>query len=107
MVTGGFKTRRQAECALTDGGADLIGLARALVLEPDLPNAWRAGADGPAFPRFADPPEGAVTAWYTQRLTALGEDRETDAIADARTALHEYEARDAGRVALWNARHGR
>ena len=82
-------------------------LARALALEPALPNAWRAGAqDGPDFPRFADPPEGAVTAWYTQRLTALGEDRESDAIVDARTALHEYEARDAGRVALWNGRHG-
>ncbi len=107
MVTGGFKTRRHAERALADGGPDLIGLARALALEPALPNAWRAGAqDGPDFPRFADPPEGAVTAWYTQRLTALGEDRESDAIVDARTALHEYEARDAGRVALWNGRHG-
>lgn len=38
MLTGGFKTRMQAEAALASGAVDVIGLARALVLEPTLPN---------------------------------------------------------------------
>jgi 2,4-dienoyl-CoA reductase-like NADH-dependent reductase (Old Yellow Enzyme family) len=36
MLTGGFKTRAQAEDALTSGAVDIVGLARALVLEPSL-----------------------------------------------------------------------
>lgn len=104
MVTGGFKTRQQAEDARARG-VDVVGLARALVLDPALPDTWRRGAaDGPAFPTFDAPPEGGITAWYTMRLTELGEDRETDARADLHATIAAYEARDRARVALWNAR---
>jgi 2,4-dienoyl-CoA reductase-like NADH-dependent reductase (Old Yellow Enzyme family) len=37
-LTGGFKTRAQAEDAVASGAVDIVGLARALVLEPELPN---------------------------------------------------------------------
>ncbi|MBB4284304.1 oxidoreductase [Roseospira goensis] len=108
MVTGGFKRRAEAVAAVTSGAADMVGLARALVLDPDLPNRWRTAAGGdPAFPRFASPPEGGVTAWYTMRLTALGEDRAPDDTPDAHAALAAYETRDAERVAVWNARFAR
>ncbi|MEL6601519.1 MAG: oxidoreductase, partial [Pseudomonadota bacterium] len=103
MVTGGFKTLEQAGDAL-DRGVDMIGLARALVLDPALPNAWRSGGvGGPVFPRFVDPPEGGITAWYTMRLTEIGEDRESAEVGDLHDALRAYEARDEARVGTWNA----
>lgn len=103
MVTGGFKTRAQAETARAEG-VDVIGLARALVLDPALPARWQAGdrAD-PVFPTFSAPPEGGITAWYTMRLTEIGEDRETAETGDLAAALQTYEARDTARVATWNA----
>ncbi len=40
MLTGGIKHRDQAVKILEAGIADAIGLARALVIDPDLPNKW-------------------------------------------------------------------
>ena len=105
MVTGGFKTLRQAVDALSGGAADIVGLARALVLAPDLPRAWRTGrADDPAFPKFVSPPEGGITAWYTMRLTALAEDRDTTEIHDLLAAKKAYDDRDKDRIETWNGR---
>ncbi|GLR40803.1 hypothetical protein GCM10007880_13190 [Mesorhizobium amorphae] len=107
MVTGGFKTRDQATSAVSGGAADLIGLARALVLDPSLPNAWQGEAGGnPQFPRFTSRPEGGVTAWYTMRLTQLSEDRETSEVQDISTAIGAYEARDARRAKIWKSCFG-
>ena len=111
MLTGGIKTRRQALQARQQG-VDVIGLARALALNPDLPERWRTGraADGAAeamnlvFPRFTDPPEGGITAWYTMRLTEIGADREAAEVGDLQQAVATYEARDAARIEAWKAR---
>jgi len=103
MATGGFKRRGEAEAALSAGAVDLIGLARALVLDPGLPTTWRENGPDPAFPRFAATPPGGVTAWFTMRRTEIGEKREVENAADARAALELDEARDAARVPLWNA----
>ena len=108
MLTGGFKTRAQAEAAVAEGAADMVGLARALALDPALPRAWQAGGqDSPVFPSFEAPPEGAVTAWYTMRLTTLGTDRAAEEAPDVAAALRAYDARDAGRVAAWKGRYRR
>jgi len=102
MTTGGFKTLAQAEDAVAGGAADVVGLARAMVLEPSLPNLWQAGrTEQPAFPRFDNPPEGGVTAWYTMRLTELGEDREVTETGDLDDAVRCYEARDRQRTDTW------
>jgi 2,4-dienoyl-CoA reductase-like NADH-dependent reductase (Old Yellow Enzyme family) len=37
MVTGGFRTRAVMEAAIEEGGADVVGIARPLCVEPDLP----------------------------------------------------------------------
>lgn len=104
MVTGGFKSINQAMDAL-DRGVDVVGLARALVLDPALPNRWLDGEPGdPNFPKFHNPPEGGITAWYTMRLTEIGEDRETSEMGDLDAAVDAYDARDTARVAAWNAR---
>ena len=69
MLTGGFKTRAQAEDAVASGEVDIVGLARAFVLEPSLPDLWKADRKAePSFPRFSDAPEGGITVWYTMRL---------------------------------------
>lgn len=107
VLTGGFETREQVLVALNTGAADAIGLARALVLNPSLANTW-LGGDGsnPAFPAFDAPPRGGVTAWYSMRLTALGEDREDRFSMGPAEALETYNARDELRCEVWRQRFG-
>lgn len=105
MLTGGFKNLAQAGEAVSDGSVDFVGLARALVLDPDLPRHWQMGlVDGPVFPRFSEPPEGGVTAWYTMRLADIGENRETTGSTDLEAAVAAYDGRDRRRIELWMAR---
>ena len=102
MLTGGFKTRTQAEDAVASGAVDIVGLARALVLEPSLPDLWKADQKPePLFPRFSDAAEGGITAWYTMRLTEIGADKETPVFSDLGQAIRDYEARDKTRTEVW------
>ena len=102
MATGGFKTREQAAAAIIAGSVDIVGIARALVLDPELTTSWStANPTDPDFPRFTSPPEGGITAWYTMRLTQIGEDRESSDIPDLAQAIRQYEQRDRNRVGLW------
>ena len=87
---------------MTSGAVDMVSLARAMVLNPRLAEAWLTGEGGdPEFPKFEKPPQGAVTAWYTMRLTALGEDRENTFMLDPQSALHIYNERDEQRCIKW------
>ncbi|MEO0497790.1 MAG: NADH:flavin oxidoreductase/NADH oxidase family protein [Pseudomonadota bacterium] len=110
MATGGFKSYGMASDAVVSGAVDMVGVARPLVLDPQLPNHWRAGENHePNFPRFTDPQEGAVTAWYTMRLTDMAQDRESkDAYGslDANAALQNYNDRDRGKTKRWRAHFG-
>ncbi|WP_104668154.1 NADH:flavin oxidoreductase/NADH oxidase family protein [Ensifer adhaerens] len=102
MLTGGFKTRAQAEDAVASGAVDFVGLARALVLEPSLPILWKADRKPePLFPRFSDAPEGGVTAWYTMRLAEIGADKETPDFAELGQAIRNYEAGNRSRTEVW------
>ena len=80
----------------------LVSLARAMVLNPRLPQIWltKHGGD-PDFPVFESPPRGGVTAWYTMRLTALAEDNEDAFTLDPQSAKRVYEERDAQRCIKW------
>lgn len=102
LVTGGFKSRHQAIEALESGAADMIGLGRAMVLNPDLPKAWfdEAGGD-PEFPRFESIIPGGITAWYTMRMTAIAEGKEHEFSQDLASAIHEYEERDSKKCIKW------
>lgn len=102
MLTGGIKSRGDVEQLLDDGVVDLVGLARPLVLDPDLPNKWISTSGGdPHFPRFDSPPPGGITAWYTMRLVAIAEGRTSSDDWTPMTALHEYNSRDTRRVQRW------
>ena len=107
MLTGGFKTLAQANDAVTSGTTDIIGLARALVLELALPNLWKGGQLlDPVFPKFSETPEGGITAWYTMRITEIGEGRETEDFADLWKAIQDYEERDKARTEVWLSHFG-
>ncbi len=102
MLTGGFKTRAQALAAVAGGAVDIVGLARALVLEPTLPDLWKMDQKPePDFPRFSNAPVGGITALYTMRLTDIGADRESSVIGDLEQAVADYEARDTSRADIW------
>ena len=102
MATGGFKKREQATDAVASGAVDMVGIARAMVLDPQLAKTWSTEAGGdPKFPRFDSNPPGGITAWYSMRLTALGEDREQDFEMDLASAIRLYEERDAQRCTAW------
>lgn len=102
MLTGGIKTKEEALSILSSGAADLIGLARAMVLEPSLPNHWLNDKDmNPEFPIFNSPPTGGITAWYTMRLKALSENAEDTFNMDLESAIRLYEERDKIRTLKW------
>ena len=102
MVTGGFKTRKQAIEALEAGATDIIGLGRAMILNPQLPKAWFSGTGrDPEFPKFDSLIPGGVTAWYTMRITAIAEEQEHELSLDLKSAIHEYEKRDSKKCISW------
>jgi len=102
MLTGGFKRRDQAVDAVVSGAADMVGVARAMVLNPRLAEEWLTEQGGdPEFPKFDSSPPGGITAWYTMRLTALAEDQEDAFRLDLATAIRIYEERDAQRCIKW------
>ncbi len=105
VATGGFQTRDQAFEAVEAGFVDAVSLARAMALNPMLANMWLSndGSD-PEFPVFDAPPRGGVTAWYSMRLTALGEDNESQFDMTPALALEAYEARDERRSKIWRHR---
>ena len=104
MVTGGFKTLTQAQDAVADGSADVVGLARALVVDPELPSYWLSSQrNEPQFPRFKNPPEGGVTAWYTMQITQNAKGAPGLLPDDLEDAIAEYEARDEARRRIWNS----
>ena len=79
VVTGGFRTLRGMADAVESGAIDFVGVARALALEPDLPNRLLAGQD----PRYVVRPIKTGIAqvdrmavmevtWYTGQLKRIG-----------------------------------
>lgn len=108
MITGGFKTFDQATAAIESGKTDLIGLARALVINPELPRKWEMGhAVDPEFPRFDSPPEGGVTAWHTMQITRIAQGESGLSPDEIHEAIEAYEDRDEQRRVIWKEHFGR
>jgi 2,4-dienoyl-CoA reductase-like NADH-dependent reductase (Old Yellow Enzyme family) len=77
LLTGGFRTRAGMEAALTEGAVDMVGLARPLALEPELP---RALIDGTTEGSAVEPRRTGIRqldaiseiAWYTTQMHRMG-----------------------------------
>ena len=102
MVTGGVKSLSDASRLLQDKSTDLVGLARAMVLNPNLANDWLAGLNQTLnFPRFDSPPAEGITAWYTMRINAIALDEEKSVSAPLTLALNQYLEKDELRSTKW------
>ena len=109
-VTGGFRTRESMQAALEDGSLDVIGLARPLCVEPDLPNRLMDGTAESA-PRFENmlrlgpgralgpaSPVGSLkalnslasVAWFYRQIIKLSEGQPPDPELKANTALSQH-----------------
>jgi len=83
MLTGGLRTRATMSAILAEGAVDLIGLARPLALEPELP---RALLEGRAERSRATEQKVGVRAldamaeagWYGRQLIRLGDGLDPD-----------------------------
>jgi 2,4-dienoyl-CoA reductase-like NADH-dependent reductase (Old Yellow Enzyme family) len=93
MVTGGFRTGAGMTDAITTGETDLVGLARPLALEPELPAAL---TQDPAATRssFQLKPlgikklDGAAELWWTQhQLQRIGAGKDPNPAYGTRRAL--------------------
>ncbi len=105
MLTGGIRRHDEAVAVLRDQAADAVSLARALALNPAVAQSWVTDAPvDPAFPKFESPPPGGITAWYTMRLTAIGEDRDDTFDLTLPEAIEAYETRDADKCHIWQKR---
>ncbi len=104
MVTGGVKTRAQAAELVSSGAADVVGLARTMALDPDLPSRWLTADGGdPEFPRFSETVPGGITAWYTARLASLGAGDEARPELSPTQALASFDQRAEELAAVWAA----
>ena len=102
MVTGGFKKWEQAVDAAASGAVDMVGLARAMALDPQLGKTWlREEGGDPEFLMFESAPPSGITDWFIMRLAALGEDREDRFTLDIPTATQTFAARTQEPASLW------
>ena len=63
MATGGFKRREQAVGAVASGAVDMVGIARAMALDPRLAKVWLTEEGGdPDFPIFESAPPSSTAS---------------------------------------------
>ncbi len=85
VVTGGFRSARAMQAALSSGVTDMIGMARPLAVEPDLPNKLLGHDDyatvcerpTTGFPMLDYAAMLDIT-WYESQLHRIGRGKKTD-----------------------------
>lgn len=82
-VTGGFRTRAAMEQALASGALDLVGMARALAVDPAFPKKLLEGDDTPSSVRPIRTGISAIdrmgmmeVSWYARQLHRIGHGKE-------------------------------
>ncbi|WP_097458608.1 NADH:flavin oxidoreductase/NADH oxidase family protein [Mangrovitalea sediminis] len=83
MVTGGFRHSDVMAEAVASGATDLVGLARPLVIDPELPNRILAGESVVSTVRPIRTGVSAIdrmglmeTAWYARQLARMGKGKD-------------------------------
>jgi 2,4-dienoyl-CoA reductase-like NADH-dependent reductase (Old Yellow Enzyme family) len=122
-LTGGFRTRTAMLAALRSGEIDVVGLARPLCTEPDVPRrlitgaadeakdesarAWLgSGMFGPAsrFALIRGLNSQAQTAWFYKQIILLSRGGEPELTLTARSALAQHFLGEYGRARARRAR---
>lgn len=82
MVTGGFRSAEGMAEAIRSGAVELVGIARSLAMEPDLPARLLAGGEARHVVKpirtgiaLIDRMALMEVAWYTRQLRRIGEGR--------------------------------
>lgn len=83
MLTGGFRTKAGMEDAIASGAVDVVGLARPMAVEPDLPRAILEGARDAARPvrlamGIASLDSLVQGSWYQTQIDRMGRGLEPD-----------------------------
>ncbi len=79
MVTGGFRSKAVMDEAIETNSADLIGIGRPFIIDPEFPAKLLSGQieAAPAvertFPPASDLPRGAVLNWFCDQLALHGQ----------------------------------
>lgn len=80
MLTGGFRTAAGMAEAISNGAIDLVGIARSLAMEPDLPSRLLSGKDPIHHVRpittgikMIDRMALMEVAWYSRQLRRIGD----------------------------------
>lgn len=102
MVTGGFRTARAMDDALTAGELDVVGIGRPLCVETDAPARLldgRAETIG-SYEKQIDPPKAGL-AWFCLQILRLGDGLEPDPEMPGMQAIEAYQqSEDATAAAL-------
>lgn len=83
LVTGGFRSAHGMATAITDGAVDLVGLARPIAVEPDLPQRILAGTATAARPVDVGVGHPLLDSmlqvfWHQAQLIRMGDGKEPD-----------------------------
>src|SRR5690606_27489991 len=113
MLTGGLRSRAAMDRALESGAVDLVGVARPLAFDPELPRKLLSGAldeapaIGPAPLRDRAVSAAAEAAWFAAQLRRIGDGLDADPGLGTRLTLARYLASDAalGVWRRWTGRH--
>ena len=81
MLTGGFRTRAGMQEALAGGAVDIVGIARPMAVEPDLPKALLSGHRAEAMPvklatGIANLDSLIQGSWYQTQIDRMGHGKE-------------------------------
>ena len=84
MVTGGFRSREVMNSALSNDDADLIGVGRPFIVDPEFPAKLLDGTITAApsiereFPPSEELPRGAALNWFCHQLLLHGTRGDSD-----------------------------
>lgn len=84
MVTGGFRSVTVMNDALANGDADLIGMGRPFIVDPEFPGKLLDGTIDAApsiernFPSAEELPRGSVLNWFCHQLLLHGDEGDAD-----------------------------
>lgn len=107
MCTGGVRRKEVAEAVLA-GGVDVVGIATALSIDPDLPKHWRAGGpDAPPAPKLKSKNKTLVSmghmAFVVSQIGRMGKGQEPSPKASPLFALIGGQLARASQVKRYRA----